>query len=63
MQPRFNSRLAEAIINTVIETTEILLGNPADYNARAEFAWASTRALNGLITAGASLPASAIPTT
>ena len=54
MQPRFNSRLAEAIINTVIETTEILLSGPADYNARAEFAWASTQALNGLITAGAS---------
>jgi NADP-dependent alcohol dehydrogenase len=51
-QPRFHSRMVEAIINTVIETTETLLANPADYAARAEFAWASTQALNGLIYAG-----------
>ena len=54
VQPRFQSRLVEAIINTVIETTEVLLANPDDYNARAEFAWASTQALNGLIYAGTS---------
>ena len=52
VQPRFQSRLVEAIINTVIETTETLLADPDDYNARAEFAWASTQALNGLIHAG-----------
>ncbi len=52
VQPRFHSRLVEAIINTVIETTETLLVNPEDYAARAEFAWASTQALNGLIYAG-----------
>jgi len=51
-QPKFHSRMAEAIINTVIETTESLLKNPMDYDARAEFAWASTQALNGLIYAG-----------
>lgn len=51
-QPKFQSRLAEAVINTVIESTEILLANPADYHARADFAWASTQALNGLLTAG-----------
>ena len=51
-QPRFHSRMVEAIINTVIETTEILLENPQDYHARAEFAWAATQALNGLIYAG-----------
>jgi NADP-dependent alcohol dehydrogenase len=58
-QPRFHSRMVEAIINTVIETTEILLVNPDDYAARAGFAWASTQALNGLIysgTAGYSYP-------
>ena len=38
----------------MIETTETLLANPDDYNARAEFAWASTQALNGLIYAGTS---------
>lgn len=52
VQPHFHSRMVEAIINTVIETTEILLADPADYAARAEFSWASTQALNGLIYAG-----------
>lgn len=52
VQPRFHSRLVEAIINTVIETTETLLSDSDDYAARAEFAWASTQALNGLIYAG-----------
>lgn len=52
VQPHFQSRLVEAIIKTVIENTEILLANPDDYLARAEFAWASTQALNGLTTAG-----------
>jgi NADP-dependent alcohol dehydrogenase len=52
VQPRLHSRLVEAIINTVIETTETLLADPDDYDARAEFAWASTQALNGLIYAG-----------
>ena len=52
VQPRFQSRMVEAIINTVIETTETLLADPTDYAARAEFAWASTQALNGLIYSG-----------
>lgn len=52
VQPSFHSRMVEAIINTVIETTETLLADPTDYAARAEFAWASTQALNGLIYAG-----------
>ncbi|TDR76464.1 iron-containing alcohol dehydrogenase [Paludibacterium purpuratum] len=54
VQPRFHSRMVEAIVATVIETTEILLDNPADYAARAEFAWAATQALNGLIYSGTS---------
>ncbi len=59
VQPHFHSRMVEAIVNTVIETTETLLADPANYAARAEFAWASTQALNGLIysgTAGFSYP-------
>jgi hypothetical protein len=52
VQPKFYSRMVEAIINTVIETTEALLKNPMDYDSRAEFAWASTQALNGLIYVG-----------
>ncbi len=54
VQPRFHSRMVEAIINTVMETTEALLKDPTDYHARSEFAWASTQALNGLIYAGTS---------
>lgn len=50
--PHFNSRIVEAIINTVIETTEILLENPNDYDTRAEFAWAAIQGLNGLTPAG-----------
>ncbi len=54
VQPRFHSRLVEAIVNTVIETTETLLADPDHYDARAEFAWASTQALNGVTYAGTS---------
>lgn len=51
-QPHFQSRMVESIIQTVMETTEILLKNPDDYDARAEFSWAATQALNGVTTAG-----------
>ncbi|WP_304543053.1 iron-containing alcohol dehydrogenase [Sulfurimonas microaerophilic] len=50
--PNFNSRIVEAIIKTIMETTEILIENPNDYEARGEFAWAATQALNGLTPAG-----------
>ncbi|MCG9060171.1 iron-containing alcohol dehydrogenase [Laribacter hongkongensis] len=52
VQPRIQSRLVESVINTVMETTEVLLADPADYDARAEFAWAATLALNGITYAG-----------
>jgi NADP-dependent alcohol dehydrogenase len=52
VQPNLINRQVEAIIQTVIETTEILLKNPQDYAARAEFAWAATNALNGTTTLG-----------
>ena len=54
VQPKIQSRLVETVIGTVIETTETLLADPTDYAARAEFAWASTLALNGLTYAGTS---------
>jgi hypothetical protein len=37
----------ETNIKTIVKTTETLIKNPDDYNARAEFAWAATQALNG----------------
>ncbi|MBU1216157.1 iron-containing alcohol dehydrogenase [bacterium] len=52
--PDFNSRIVESIIKSVMQTTEILLDNPNDYAARAEFAWVSSWALNGLTPAGTS---------
>ena len=50
--PEFNSGLIELIIKTVMRTTEVLLKNTDDYDARAEFAWAATQALNGSTVPG-----------
>lgn len=50
--PNFQSRLVESIIKTVIETTQILINDPTDYDARAQFAWVSSQALNGLTSSG-----------
>lgn len=50
--PDFNSRIVEAIIISIMETTEVLIENPNDYDARAEFAWVAIQALNGLTPAG-----------
>lgn len=63
VHPSLQSRLVESLIGTVIETTEALLDNPNDDDARAQFAWAATLALNGLTssgTAGFSFPNHAI---
>lgn len=54
VQPKIQSRLVESVITTVIESTEALLADPHDYDARAEFAWAATLALNGITYAGTS---------
>jgi NADP-dependent alcohol dehydrogenase len=50
--PHFNSRLVESILKTVMETTEILLEDSSDYDARGEFAWTAMQALNGLLPSG-----------
>ncbi len=50
--PVFQSRLVESIIKTVMELTDRLMKDPKDYHARAEFAWVSSQALNGLTTSG-----------
>ena len=44
----------EANIKAVMKTTEILLKEPENYEARGEFAWAATMALNGLTYVGIS---------
>ena len=44
--PEYMAGYVENILKTVMRTTEILLGDAADYEARGEFAWAATQALN-----------------
>jgi NADP-dependent alcohol dehydrogenase len=45
-------RMAESILQTLIEVGPKTLANPTDYEARANFMWCATMALNGLIGAG-----------
>ncbi len=45
-------RFSEGILLTVLENASIALGEPENYEARANLMWASTLALNGLIGAG-----------
>lgn len=45
-------RLVEGLIRTLMESTAIVLKNPADYNGRANMMWAVTLAFNGLTIAG-----------
>ena len=52
VHPNFNSRIVESIVKSIMETTEILLKDPDNYDARAEFAWVSIQGLNGLTPAG-----------
>ena len=50
--PLIQKRFMENIVKTVIDTTDKLLLNPNNYNARAEFSLAATWALNGLTMLG-----------
>ena len=52
VQPDIINLYIESNIKTVMKTTEILLAGPDNYDARAEFAWAATMALNGLTYVG-----------
>ncbi|MFN6992322.1 MAG: iron-containing alcohol dehydrogenase, partial [Fervidobacterium sp.] len=45
-------RIDEGIIRTIMEKTEVLLADPENYDARAEFCLATTLALNGLTGMG-----------
>ncbi len=48
----FQDRLTENIIRSVIESTDLILKNPEDYDARAQMMWSATMALNGLPVVG-----------
>lgn len=45
-------RIAESIMQTLIEVAPRITANPADYEAAANFMWCCTMALNGLIQKG-----------
>jgi NADP-dependent alcohol dehydrogenase len=47
-------RQSEAILLTLIDRARSILADPPDYDARADFMWCSTNALNGLIGCGVS---------
>lgn len=51
-RPQIIDGLVENNIKSVIQTTEKLLADPDDLDARGEFAWAATLALNGLTHLG-----------
>lgn len=51
-RPDLQNRLVESIIKTVIATTDVIMTDPNNIDARAEFMWAATLALNGLTTTG-----------
>lgn len=45
-------RLVESLMKTVMESTEIIMEEPENYNARANMMWSAILAFNGLTTAG-----------
>ena len=49
---RLQDRMAEGILQTLIEVGYLSVNNPEDYDVRANHVWCATMALNGLIGAG-----------
>lgn len=49
---RVQDRMAEGILQTLIEIGETNLGDNDDYDSRANLVWSATMALNGIIGAG-----------
>lgn len=49
---KVQDRLAEGILQTLIEIGETTVAEPENYDARANLVWSATLALNGLIGAG-----------
>jgi NADP-dependent alcohol dehydrogenase len=49
---RFQDRVAEGILLTLIEIGETTVKNPEDYDSRANLVWCATMGLNGLLSAG-----------
>lgn len=49
---KIQDRIAEGIMQTIIETAPSIMADPSDYKAASNFMWACTMALNGLIQKG-----------
>ena len=45
-------RMVEGLMRTVMESTDVIMKEPDNYNARAKFMWAAVVGFNGLTTAG-----------
>ncbi|MBD5643231.1 iron-containing alcohol dehydrogenase [Clostridium botulinum] len=55
------NRMAEAILKTCIEYGKVAIKEPGNYEARANLMWASSLAINGLLSYGKSEPWSVHP--
>ena len=49
---RLQDRIAEGILQTLIEIGETTVAEPENYDARANLVWTATMALNGIVGAG-----------
>jgi NADP-dependent alcohol dehydrogenase len=49
---KIQDRMAEGILQTLIEIGTVTVNNPEDYDARANHVWSATMALNGIISVG-----------
>ncbi|MDA3854068.1 MAG: iron-containing alcohol dehydrogenase [Bacteroidales bacterium] len=51
-QSLLQDRFAESILHTIVEVAPVILKDPTDYDAAANYMWCCTMALNGLIGQG-----------
>ncbi|NLI92373.1 MAG: iron-containing alcohol dehydrogenase [Peptococcaceae bacterium] len=49
---KLQDRIAEGILQTLIEISETTIAEPENYDARANLVWSATVALNGIVGAG-----------
>lgn len=52
VEARFQDRVAEGILQTLIEIGEITVNEPENYDARANLFWCATMALSGVVGSG-----------
>ncbi len=52
VQAYLQDRLAESVMQTLVQVAPVIMKDPSDYTAAANFMWSCTMALNGLIQKG-----------